>query len=196
MKTIIYTLFVAVLMFTACEKDYPLSRIGNTEGVLCLNGYLYADSTDNTIILTATGENYPAVFNDAKIDFYINGTLKESLTDKDAEDGKYYHLHTIFHPGDKVRVEATAGGKSVWMEDVAPQRLDDLDVSITPMCDKPFTNNDGDSESGTFISINATFSDKVDIDNFYSIDVIMYDSTIYYSDYAYYLDEKIYWIRC
>ena len=32
MKTIIYILFVAVLMFAACEKDYPLSSIGNTEG--------------------------------------------------------------------------------------------------------------------------------------------------------------------
>ena len=190
MKTIIYILFATVLMFAACEKDYPLSSIGNTEGVLSLNGYLYADSTDNTIILTATGENYPATLKDAKVDFYINGTLKESLTNKDAEDGKFYHLHTIFHPGDKVRVEASAGGKRVWMEDVAPQRLDDLDVSITPMCDKTFTNNDGDSESGTFISINATFSDKVDIDNFYSIDVVMYDSTIYYADYVYSWDEK------
>jgi len=186
MKTMLYILFATVLMFAACDKEYPLSRIGNTEGVLCLNGYLYADSTDNTIILTTTGENYPAAAKDAKVDFYINGTLKESLTDKDAEDGKYYHLHTIFHPGDKVRVEATAGGKSVWMEDVAPLRLDDIDVSITPMRNKTFTNNDGDSETGSFISINATFSDNPDTDDFYSIDVVMYDSTIHYDENVYY----------
>ena len=185
MKTIIYILFVAVLMFAACEKDYPLSRIGNTEGVLCLNGYLYADTTDNTIILTTTGENYPAAAKDAKIDFYVNGALKESLAAKDTEDGKTYHLHTVFHPGDKVRLEASVGGKSVWMEDVAPQMLDDLDVVITPMLDKPFTNNDGDSETGNFISINATFSDNPDMDDFYSIDVEMYDSVVYYNDYYY-----------
>ena len=185
MKTIIYTLFVAVLMFAACEKEYPLSSIGNTEGVLCLNGYLYADTTDNTIILTTTGENYPAVAKDAKIDFYVNGALKESLAAKDTEDGKTYHLHTVFHPGDNVRLEASVGGKSVWMEDVAPQMLDDLDVVITPMLDKPFTNNDGDSETGNFISINATFSDNPDMDDFYSIDVEMYDSVVYYNDYYY-----------
>ena len=185
MKTIIYILFVAVLMFAACEKDYPLSSIGNTEGVLCLNGYLYADSTDNTIILTTTGENYPAAAKDAKIDFYVNGALKESLAAKDTEDGKTYHLHTVFHPGDNVRLEASAGGKSVWMEDVAPQMLDDLDVVITPMLNKPFTNNDGDSETGNFISINATFSDNPDMDDFYSIDVEMYDSVVYYNDYYY-----------
>ncbi|MBR2201018.1 MAG: DUF4249 family protein, partial [Bacteroidales bacterium] len=79
MKTIIYIMFAAVLMFASCDKEYPLSRIGNTEGVLCLNGYLSADTTDNTIILTTTGENYPAVAKDAKIDFYVNGALKESL---------------------------------------------------------------------------------------------------------------------
>ncbi|MBO7566996.1 MAG: DUF4249 family protein [Bacteroidales bacterium] len=191
MKTIIYILFVAVLMFAACEKDYPLSSIGNTEGVLCLNGYLYADTTDNTIILTTTGENYPAAAKDAKIDFYVNGALKESLAAKDTEDGKTYHLHTVFHPGDNVRLEASAGGKSVWMEDVAPQMLDDLDVVITPMLDKPFTNNDGDSETGNFISINATFSDNPDMDDFYSIDVEMYDSTIYYVDYVYSWDNEI-----
>lgn len=185
MKTIIYILFVAVLMFAACDKEYPLSRIGNTEGVLCLNGYLYADTTDNTIILTTTGENYPAAAKDAKIDFYVNGALKETLAANDTEDGKTYHLHTVFHPGDNVRLEASAGGKSVWMEDVAPQMLDDLDVVITPMLNKPFTNNDGDSETGNFISINATFSDNPDMDDFYSIDVEMYDSVVYYNDYYY-----------
>ena len=185
MKTILYILFATALMFASCDKEYPLSRIGNTEGVLCLNGYLYADTTDNTIILTTTGENYPAAAKDAKIDFYVNGALKESLAAKDTEDGKTYHLHTVFHPGDKVRLEASVGGKSVWMEDVAPQMLDDLDVVITPMLDKPFTNNDGDSETGNFISINATFSDNPDMDDFYSIDVEMYDSVVYYNDYYY-----------
>lgn len=185
MKTILYILFATALMFASCDKEYPLSRIGNTEGVLCLNGYLYADTTDNTIILTTTGENYPAAAKDAKIDFYVNGALKESLAAKDTEDGKTYHLHTVFHPGDKVRLEASVGGKSVWMEDVAPQMLDDLDVVITPMLDKPFTNNDGDSETDNFISINATFSDNPDMDDFYSIDVEMYDSVVYYNDYYY-----------
>ena len=53
------------------------------------------------------------------------------------------------------------------------------------MLDKPFTNNDGDSETDNFISINATFSDNPDMDDFYSIDVEMYDSVVYYNDYYY-----------
>ena len=191
MKTFFWALLASVMMFAACEKEYPLSRIGNTKGVLCLNGYLYADSTDNIIVFTATGENYPTALQDAAIDFYVNGTLKESLAANDAEDGKFYHLHTVLHPGDKVRVEASAGGKSVWMEDVVPQTIDDIDVVITPMRNMSFTNNDGDSETDNFLSVNAFFSDNPEMDDFYSIDVVMYDSTIYYVDYVYSWDNEI-----
>lgn len=103
MKKYVLFLFTFVLL-TACTNT--IGYLPDDEPrKLTVNALLTANSDNNQIFLRYTGWTATTPVTDGSIHLYINGELAETIT---AEEDAY-PVKSIFHPGDKVRIEAYAG---------------------------------------------------------------------------------------
>lgn len=146
---IIYIAIVTGLL-AACENEIPYNP-GTHEPQLILNALLDAGETENHVYLHLTRGFGIERLEEATLALYVNGKaetteaispeeLYENLKDKVDEDVfesllksikfKKYRLTTPFHPGDRIRLEATAeGGKYRASAEVTmPQPVESLHV--------------------------------------------------------------------
>lgn len=103
MKKYVWFFFTLVL-FIACTNT--IGYLPDDEPKkLIVNALLTAGSDNNFISLRYTGWTATTPATDGIIQLYINGEPTETITAKD----EIYPVKSIFHPGDKVRIEASAG---------------------------------------------------------------------------------------
>lgn len=129
--TKIYTLLIlslAVLMTVACENEIPFNPKAHPPKLI-MNALINADSLNNTLFLNMSAQNELRGVHDATVEVRVNGQLTETAellsTPSEYEAGKRFRITTAFHPGDKVRIDATTadGSHHAWAEVVVPQPI-------------------------------------------------------------------------
>ena len=148
--TILYIAIFVMFSLTSCINDLPVHS-NEQENILILNGYIAADSTNNVIRMSMTGNLTTSPVRDGIILLSVNGIEKETLTietfthitpeGENQEPTNNYRMHTAVKPGDKVRLDAqTKDGKHhAWVEETVPQPID-RDIKVdTLTVDNPFT---------------------------------------------------------
>lgn len=163
---IIYITIVGFL--TACENEIPYNP-GQQDPQIIMNALLETGQAENDVYLHL-GEGYSIEhLNEATLFLYINGKIAETPKavspeeiyghlegelDKDIYESllksirfKKYRLTSTLHPGDNIRLEATAenGKYHASAEVTVPQPIESLHVVAWPTCastaGKPFTAN-------------------------------------------------------
>lgn len=135
--TCVYLIYIGTLL-TACENELPYTP-KNMEPQLIMNALLEAGEEENLIYLNLSGgQSTQLAPEDAKVDLFVNGVWREKgeqITFPDDTPSFYnrsqmYRITTIFHPGDLIRLEATAGeGRFHVVAQVkVPQPIDDMQV--------------------------------------------------------------------
>ncbi|WP_418696261.1 DUF4249 domain-containing protein [Bacteroides sp.] len=145
-------IYIAIACFlAACENEIPYNP-GKQKAQIIMNALLDAEQTENYVFLHL-GEGYSIEhINEATLSLYVNDKLVESpeaispkefyghwegLLDKDRYETllksmrfKKYRLTTVLHPGDNIRLEATAenGKYHVNAEVTVPQPIENLHV--------------------------------------------------------------------
>lgn len=146
---IIYVTLITAL--TSCENEIPYNP-GHLEPQLIMNSLLNAETGSNSVYLHLSEGNNIGHINEATLSLYVNGQLAETpdaLTPEDIYghlkdqldndnyhwitnnvDFKKFHLSTALHPGDIVRLEATAenGKYHVSSEVTVPHPIENLQV--------------------------------------------------------------------
>ncbi len=151
-KLHLITYIVAALLLTGCENEIPYNP-GNRKPLIVMNALLDAGSTENFVYLhLSEGYNIGRV-NQATLSLYVNGQLTEEpqpMTPQEIYEGlseenygkdvyeqiiknikfKKFRLRTNFHPGDRIRLEATAeeGEYRVSSEVIVPQPIQKIQV--------------------------------------------------------------------
>ena len=191
--------FVASLLIS-CENEIPFNEKNNPPKIV-LNALIDIDSEENFIFLTKTGKYDVDSIQDATINIYVNGTLKEQLTEYfipefEPDDqlsettnalnyqsmfdyyrkNKQYKTNMRFYPGEKVKIEVFAENNKyhAWAEDIVPFPLE-IEKIDTATYTKDFHN--------TYIRLRATFSDTSDEKHFYRFAVVQ-NNTVYFNDIA------------
>ena len=135
MKKIVFLLSVLTFFLSSCEEDIELN-LESTVGVLCVNGFLYADCDSNVVAVTETGVAEPREISNAGVKMFINGTLAEEKTSADSA-GRYI-LRKKFFPGDIVKIEVDYGGKTAYREAQVPEYVKDFEAEVTLERDKTY----------------------------------------------------------
>lgn len=109
-----YLFIIGTLLFASCENELPFSR-GSQEPQLLMNAMLEAGKTDNEVSLKIMYEDEAIQVGNGSVTVYVNGEKKEIAEAKliwwrsDGSDSlKLCVLKTVFQPGDRIRLEATA----------------------------------------------------------------------------------------
>ena len=113
---------------TACETELPLD-VEEMDDILCMNGFLTAESDSNFVYITTTGKQKYKNVQNAEVQLTINGETVETVNKPDEYSGRY-RLTTKFNAGDNVRIDVNCNGKHIWAEEVAPEKIDDLSAKI------------------------------------------------------------------
>jgi hypothetical protein len=179
MKKYIY-LVIITLFAVSCENEIPFD-IRNNPPKLVINALFDAGKEKNEIILALTGKEKVTYINEAVIDIYINGELKEHLTEQvpvsdpveyegDSPISKTYRTKVRFIPGDVVKIEArTNDGKyRAWSEVTVPHpvNIENVDAAIV-------TKNTAWYSSGEYLRVKTTFTDNGKQANYYRIAMLL-----------------------
>ena len=186
---IIYMYVVAALLLTGCENEIPYNS-GNQKPLIVMNALLDAGETDYYVYLHLSEGNSIGRVNQATLSLYVNEQLTEELqpmTPQEIHEGlneetygkdlyeqiiknikfKKFRLRTRFHPGDHIRLEATAeeGKYRVSSEVVFPKPVQNIqvDTCIT----KIFQWN----SMRSYRKIQVTLHDLPNEKNYYRLDI-------------------------
>lgn len=180
-----FALFFAALVsvLTSCREDIEL-KIEDTTGVLCVNGFLYADCDTNVLYVTETGLSSPTEINNADVKMYVNGVLKEEVSASDGS-GRYFFTEK-FMPNDVVKIDVTSNGRHVWREATVPECPKDFSVEVTPAPEKKYYDSYiEDYTTNNMYKIEVSFSDISAGKNYYRL---LVDKTSSVTSYDYHHD--------
>jgi len=161
---------VIALLFASCENEIPFEK-KESSPKLAVNAMIDINSENNYIFLSKTGKNDVDSINNATINIYINGVLKEQLTtpqppeiDFNSYDymNKKYQTDLRFNPGDKVKIEVFADNNKyhAWAEDIIPNPLEIENIDTMTYLNK----------KGTYsMRLKTTFTDFPNEKNFYRL---------------------------
>ncbi len=127
--TVIY--MVSALWLTGCEHEIPYNP-GNHKPLLIMNALLNTGEEENYVYLHLSEGKSIGQIKQATLSLYVNGQLVEEpqpiIPLKKAP--MTFCLRTAFHPGDHIRLEATAeeGNYRVESEGIVPQPVKELQV--------------------------------------------------------------------
>ena len=118
-------IYITILLgLPSCENEIPYTP-EMKQPCLVMNALLEAgdDKTNEVFLYLSTGDNLGKLNEDAALSLFINGRLAETLQEANPDklvppSGSYaenfgykkYYFTTPLHPGDLVRLEATAQG--------------------------------------------------------------------------------------
>lgn len=183
---IIYTAFIAAL--SSCENEIPYTP-GQKEPQLILNALLDAGQAENYAYLHLSEGNSIGKVSQGTLSLYVNGQLAESpeamlpkeiyddvnaFWDKDAYesaleniDFKKFRLTTALHPGDRLRLEATAenGKYRVSSEVTVPQPVEAVQVDTCSAYVREY------SGRTLYRQYKITFPDRPDEKNYYRLEI-------------------------
>lgn len=139
-KEILYYLSaVCVMLFSACENDLPY-HIGKQEKLLIVNAMFEAGAKENGVYLNLSGTNkIDYNIRDGAVTLYVNDEKKETVeavqqhgwdSSNESDLQKICILKTLLHPGDRIRLEASAdsGKYQASAEVVVPQPIGQIEV--------------------------------------------------------------------
>lgn len=193
--TILYiAALLASLMITSCINDLPVDENAEKD-VLIMNGYIAADSTNNTIEILLTGNQRPIDIKDAIVKINVNGEFKETAKNQaktiytqgkeTTEPTNTYLIKTPVKAGDVVRIDAQTGdGKyHAWVEETVPQPMQTVEKVDTSTVTNPFSSEyNGYPQLTRF---NITIKDRPNENNFYQLVI---DESLTYYTYSSYRD--------
>ncbi len=178
MKKIIFLLSVLTLFMSSCKEDIELN-LESTVGVLCVNGFLYADCDSNVVLVTETGTASPREISNADVKMFINGALAEEKTSADSA-GRYI-LRKKFFPGDIVKIEVNYGGKTAYREAQVPEYVKDFEAEVTLERQKTYYNSEwADFDKEDMYQIDIKFTDVSAGKNYYRLYLDKFTYTIKY----------------
>lgn len=169
MKYISFTCAVVLLLLlSSCENDMDFDT-GNIPPKLTLNGFIYADSLNNKLYLSLTGETDPQRVSGATVEVTVNGEQRQVLTATVVKDTPLHSVEvtTPLRPGDRVRIDAhTDDGKHhAWVEETIPQpvQIQQIDTSRVAVPPKPYYQSDKN------LRFRIRFTDRPGEKNYYRI---------------------------
>lgn len=150
MKMKLHLIYIALpILLASCENEIPYNS-GNQEPQLIMNALLDAGSTENQVYLHLGEGNSIERLNEATLTLFVNNQIAETpqaMTPEeiigkpeDYPEGsipayesiryKLFRLTTPLHPGDNIRLEATAenGKYHASAEVIVPQPIESLHV--------------------------------------------------------------------
>lgn len=135
MKKLIFITAI-LLSIVSCEHDMPFN-VKENQPKLVVNALLDATKEENEITLALTGRDRISDIEDAQIDIYVNGMLKEHITTPaeklQAKGYSRYKTRIRFVEGDVMRIEVVAnkGQYNAWSEVTVPKpvSIDKIDIS-------------------------------------------------------------------
>jgi len=168
MKKNIYILII-LLFAVSCENEIPFNIKDNPPKMI-LNALLNADQESNDIILGFTGRDFATLLDKATVDVYVNGELKEHITESYSVPNVYelkdirYKTHVALKPNDVVKVEArTDDGKyHVWSEVIVPKPIIIEKIDTSTVIKKSWWNG-----KDKFLRVKTTFTDDGRKVNYY-----------------------------
>lgn len=175
MKKYIYIIIVTCFALS-CENEIPFD-IKENPPKLIINALFDAGKEKNEIILALTGREKVTYLNKATIDIYINGELKEHLTEPDlvyppeqyqgeGPSNRTYRTKIRFVPGDVVKIEAKTndGNYQAWSEVTVPHPINIENVDATIVKRNTMWNT-----SNKHLRVKTTFTDNDPQANYYRI---------------------------
>lgn len=190
MKKIIFLLSALTFFLSSCKEDIELN-LESTVGVLCVNGFLYADCDSNVVAVTETGVAEPREISNAGVKMFINGTLAEEKTSADSA-GRYI-LRKKFFPGDIVKIEVDYGGKTAYREAQVPEYVKDFDAEVTLERQKTYYDSEwADFDTEDMYQIDIKFTDVSAGKNYYRLYLDKYAYTLRYENERQTISDTIY----
>lgn len=128
MKTYPVYLLFAALLAISCENEIPFNLKENPPK-LVMNALIDAESRDNFLYLSLTGQTQTSPVTDATVEIRINGQLCETVhAEPESSTNPFsnrYVITSAFSPGDMVRVDATTpdGSYHAWAEETVPHPI-------------------------------------------------------------------------
>lgn len=180
---------VTALLLTGCENEISYNS-RNQKPLIVMNALLDAGSTENFVYLHLSEGYSIGRINQATLSLYVNGQLTEEpqpMTPQEIYEGlseenygkdvyeqiiknikfKKFRLRTTFHPGDRIRLEATAeeGEYRVSSEVIVPQPVQSIkvDTCISKILQW--------SSMRDYRKIEVTLHDLPNAKNYYRLDI-------------------------
>lgn len=133
MKKIFY-LIGLWLVFASCENELPYQR-EERGNVLVMNALMECGTTENRVYLNLSGTETTSDIYQGRVSLYVNGEIKETSKAEYKDSWDYTlrqmscGLHTELHPGDKIRLEASAneGAYHAYAEVCVPYPIDPIE---------------------------------------------------------------------
>ncbi|MBQ5452913.1 MAG: DUF4249 family protein [Bacteroidales bacterium] len=190
MKKIIFLLSALTFFLSSCKEDIELN-LESTVGVLCVNGFLYADCDSNVVLVTETGTASPREISNADVKMFINGTLAEEKTSADSA-GRYI-LRKKFFPGDIVKIEVDYGGKTAYREAQVPEYVKDFEAEVTLERQKTYYDSEwADFDTEDMYQIDLKFTDVSSEKNYYRLYLDEYTYTVKYEHERQRISDTVY----
>ncbi len=169
-KQIPHLVTLLMVLLTACENEIPFN-IKDNSPKLVINALINADSVSNTVYLNFTGKSQFGNVKDAIVNIYVNDILTETaqaITEQsEAISQSKFLITSTFHPGDIIRIDATAHTNNIayhaWAEVSVPQRPQIVSVDTCTIMLKTSTG------FGKHLRYKIRIKDREDEANFYRI---------------------------
>ena len=122
MKKHLFIVFIlGITLFSACENEIPFNDKYQKPQLL-MNAILEAEKEENEVQLYIIDSENMTLVSNGSVTVYVNNEKKEvaeskiTLWSSNGDSMKVCRLQTVFHPGDRVRLEATAedGQYNAW----------------------------------------------------------------------------------
>lgn len=166
---IIYAYMTAALWLAGCENEIPYNP-GNQKPLLVMNALLNAGQADNHVYLHLSEGYKIKRVEQATLSLYVNGQLTEEPQPlESSQTGRMaFRLGTVFHPGDHLRLQATAEGEKYRAEAevTVPQPVKDIQVDTCTTKIIRF------GSMTDYHRILVTLSDLPDEKNYYRLEVL------------------------
>lgn len=172
MRKLLYLLFISIL-FISCENDLPFN-INDNPPKLVVNALFDSECETNVVFLALTGRDKATFVSDGIVDIFVNGELRQHVTEatKINQSAYYnttnsaYEIKVKLAPNDIIRLEAkTKDGKyQAWSELKVPEPIP-IDRVDTTIVIKKGSYGYGNE----YLKIKTTFTDKGDGTNYYRI---------------------------
>lgn len=115
---IIYICAMATLGLTGCEHEIPY-KFSSRQNMLIMNALLRANEAENHVYLNLSEVDSIGGVKQARLSVYVNGQLAEepqAIVTPNPNFPTSFRLHTVFRPGDRIRLEASAEEGKYWAE--------------------------------------------------------------------------------
>lgn len=182
-KQLFFLSVLCTALFSACENEIPFFSEPQKPQLL-MNAVLEAGKEQNEVTLSIMSENKNTLVGNGSVTVFVNGEQKEIAeaeviwNSSNGDSMKLCRLETPFHPGDRIRLEATAedGRYNAWAEVEMPRPIENAIQVDT--CYMPLKIS---SYMAPCIRYRITFADRPGEKNYYRL-VIREDE--YYGDPA------------